>query len=204
MVAPPEQMGEATELVGDSYRHLSELNVLTFAAGLILGLLIGLIPCPLPGGATLHLGVAGGPLVAAVTLGALGKTGPIVWQIPYSVNLAVRQLGIVLFLAGIGTIAGQKFGDAISDPSSLVIIAAGAALTVTVATVALVIAHKLLRVPFGQAMGMVGGLQTQPAVLAYANEQTGTDLSVRGYTTVYPAAMIAKIVAAQVLLVILT
>jgi putative transport protein len=200
LVAPKGGIGRAGELMGDSYKHLTELNVLTFAAGLVLGLLVGLIPIPLPGGATVHLGIAGGPLLVALVLGAAGSTGPFVWQVPYGVNLAIRQLGIVLFLAGIGTRAGEAFGKAIADPSSLVVIAAGAVITVSVALTALVVAHRVLKVSFGETMGMVGGLQTQPAVLAYADEQCGTELSMRGYTAVYPAAMIAKIVAAQVLL----
>jgi putative transport protein len=203
LVAPKGGIRRAGELMGDSYKHLTELNVLTFAAGLVLGLLVGLIPIPLPGGATVHLGIAGGPLLVALVLGALGTTGPLVWHVPSGVNLAVRQIGIVLFLAGIGTRAGEAFGKAIADPSSLVVIGAGATLTVSVALTALVVAHRVLRVPFGEAMGMVGGLQTQPAVLAYADEQCGTELSMRGYTSVYPAAMIAKIIAAQVLLVAL-
>ena len=203
LVAPHEHMGEAADLIGDSYKDLSELDILTFAVGIALGLLVGLIPIPIPGGGVIHLGSAGGPLLVALVLGAVGRTGRIVWQIPYSANLTLRQFGVVLFLAGIGTRAGEAFASALSDPASLVVIATGAILTLTVSLATLVLAHRVLRAPFGQAMGMLAGIQTQPAVLAYANEQTGSELSNRGYTTVYPLAMIAKIVVAQVLLAIL-
>lgn len=203
LVAPSDRMVEAADFVGDSYRDLSELDVLTFAVGIALGLLVGLIPVPIPGLGTIHLGSAGGPLVVALLLGAVGRTGPVVWQIPYSANLTLRQLGVVLFLAGIGTRAGPAFKSALSDPASLVVIATGAALTISVAVATLVMAHRMMRVTFGRAMGMLAGLQTQPAVLAYANEQARTELPNLGYTTVYPLAMITKIITAQILLVLL-
>ncbi|HEX2410419.1 MAG TPA: aspartate:alanine exchanger family transporter [Solirubrobacteraceae bacterium] len=203
LVAPGDRMVEAADFVGDSYRDLSELDVLTFAVGIELGLLVGLIPVPIPGLGTIHLGSAGGPLVVALLLGAVGRTGPLVWQIPYSANLTLRQLGVVLFLAGIGTRAGPAFKSALSDPASLVVIATGAALTISVAVATLVVAHRVMHVTFGRAMGMLAGLQTQPAVLAYANEQARTELPNRGYTTVYPLAMITKIITAQILLVLL-
>jgi putative transport protein len=203
IVAPADRMVEAADLVGDSYRDLSELDVLTFAVGIGLGLLVGLMPLPVPGLGTIHLGSAGGPLVVALLLGAVGRTGPVVWQIPYSANLTLRQLGVVLFLAGIGTRAGPAFKSALSDPASLLVIATGAALTISVSVATLVMAHRVMRVTFGRAMGMLAGLQTQPAVLAYANEQARMELPNRGYTTVYPLAMIAKIIVAQILLVLL-
>jgi putative transport protein len=203
VVAPSHRMKAAADYLGDSYRDISELDVLTFAVGICLGLGLGLIPFPLPGGGTLHLGSAGGPLLVALVLGAVGRTGPIVWQIPYSANLTLRQLGMVLFLAGIGTRAGEAFGSAIGDPSSLVVIGAGALLTLSVSFMTLLVAHRILKLAYGQSMGLLAGLQTQPAVLAYANERTRNDLSNRGYTTVYPLAMIAKIIIAQTLFALL-
>lgn len=155
IVAPTARMREASLLIGDSYRGMSELDVFTFAVGICLGLLVGLIPFPLPGGGTVRLGIAGGPLLVALLLGARGNTGRLVWQVPFGANLTIRQLGTVLFLAGIGTRAGQAFGEAISNPSSLLIIAGGAALTFGASIAVLVIAHKLMKVPFGQAMGVL-------------------------------------------------
>lgn len=203
LVAPRHAIARASSLFGDSYRTLSELHILPFALGICLGLLVGLIPLPIPGGATVHLGIAGGPLLVALVLGAVGQTGPLVWQMPYSANLTVRQVGVVLFLAGIGTRAGQELGTALSDPESLLVIGAGAVLTLTVSLATLVLAYKVLHAPFGLAMGLLGGLQTQPAVFAYADEEVGSELADRGYTTVYPMAMVVKIVLAQVLLITL-
>ena len=94
---------------GDSYRAVSEIDILSFGVGLALGLLVGLIPIPLPGGTTLRLGFAGGPLIVALILGYVERTGPIVWTLPYNANLTLRQFGLVLFLAGIGTRSGWAF-----------------------------------------------------------------------------------------------
>ncbi|MCP6446151.1 transporter, partial [Klebsiella pneumoniae] len=76
--------GRAARIVGDSYKSLSEIDILTFSVGIALGLLVGKIPFPIPGGGVLELGSAGGPLIVGLILGALGRTGPIVWRIPYS------------------------------------------------------------------------------------------------------------------------
>lgn len=203
VVAPKEKMADAEALLGDSYRTVSEMDVLTFAIGLALGLALGEVPFPLPGGGELTLGAAGGPLIVALALGALGRTGPFVWHLPYGVNLTLRQVGVVLFLAGIGTRAGEAFVDALRDPDSLLVIAAGAVITLTCSVGVIVVAHRLMGMPFGQAIGMTAGVHTQPAALAHANEQARSELPNVGYTSVYPVAMIAKIVIAQLLLVTL-
>ncbi|MGL4649646.1 MAG: aspartate:alanine exchanger family transporter, partial [Caldilineaceae bacterium] len=95
VVANRERMKDVSEFFGDSYKHLSEIDLLTFGVGMSLGLLLGLVPIPLPGGVTVSLGSAGGPLVVALILGALRRTGPLVWTIPYSANLTLRQLGLI-------------------------------------------------------------------------------------------------------------
>jgi putative transport protein len=152
---------------------------------------------------TLKLGLAGGPLIVALVLGALGRTGPLVWSLPYSANLTLRQIGLVLFLAGIGTRAGYSFWSTFTQGGGLAIFAGGAVITCSVALVALWVSHRLLKVPMGMAIGMLAGLQTQPAVLGFALEQTGNDSPNLGYATVYPVAMIAKILLAQLLLTVL-
>ncbi len=203
VVAAPDQIDTATKFFGDSYKKLSDVNLLPMVLGLLLGLLVGMIPIPIPGGVTLTLGSAGGPLVVALVLGALGRTGPLVWPIPYSANLAFRQVGLALFLAGIGTTAGASFKEALSDPSSLTVLGMAAIIALSSAILTLVIGHKFLKIPFGQTAGILAGLQTHPAVLTYINDQAKNELPAMGYTTVYPMAMIAKIILAQILLVAL-
>lgn len=200
VVAPRNSIAAITAFFGDSYRSLGEIDVLPFAAGLALGLCLGLVPFPLPGGGDLTLGAAGGPLVVALCLGAIGRTGPFIWQIPHGANLTLRQFGVVIFLAGIGTRAGGAFGDAIVDSRGIVIIATGTLATAASVGLALVVGMKLLRLPAAGLAGVIAGIQTQPAVLAFACEREADDREVNlGYASVYPLAVIAKIVVAQVL-----
>jgi putative transport protein len=201
VVAPPSRMGEIARFFGDSYRELRELDVLSFSVGVALGLLIGAIEIPLPGDATLSLGFAGGPLIVGLVLGAIGRTGPIVWQLPHSANLTLRQLGLVVFLAGIGVNAGDAFGDTILSRDALGVVAAAVVVAATASLVTVLIGTRVLRLPVLTLSGIVSGMQTQPAVLAYASEQTEDDTDVNvAYATVVPLAMILKIVLAPLLL----
>jgi len=195
------EIGRVTSYFGDSYRAVSEVDIMTFSLGLALGLLLGTIPLPLPGGITIKLGFAGGPLIVALILGTVGRTGSMVWSLPYGANMTLRQIGLVFFLAGVGTRAGYSFFSTFSQGGGLTIFAAGAAITCLTALATLWVGHRLLKIPFSLLIGMVAGLQTQPAVLGYALEQTGNDLPNIGYASVYPVATIGKIVAVQLLLV---
>jgi len=203
VVCRRDRMAEITAFFGDSYRAVSEVDILTFSLGLAIGLLLGSVPIPLPGGVTLKLGFAGGPLIVALVLGTLGRTGPMIWSLPYSANMTLRQIGLVLFLAGIGTRAGYGFVSTLAKGGGFAIFAAGAVITCVIALTTLWIGHRLLKIPMGILIGMVAGLQTQPAVLGYALEQTGNDLPNIGYASVYPVATIGKILAVQVLLSLL-
>jgi putative transport protein len=200
VVAPRHRMPELTVFFGDSYRRLSEIDVAAFSLGVTGGMLLGLVPIPLPGGATFKLGMAGGPLLVGLVLGALRRTGPITWQLSYNASLTLRQLGVVLFLAGVGTRSGYAFVDTIRHGQGLLLVAAGAAVTTTAALAMLFLGHRVLRVPVPILAGIIGGLQTQPAVLAFAAERSGNDLPNTGYATVYPVATVMKIVLAQLLL----
>jgi putative transport protein len=191
---------DVTQFLGDSYRALSEIDVLTFSLGCALGLALGLVPIPLPAGLELRLGLAGGPLIVALLLGHLGRTGPVLWTLPYSANLTVRQLGLILFLAGIGTRAGYDFVRYLASGGGLLAFAAGAGMTLSTAALILWGGAKLFDLPFGTLAGTLAGLQTQPAVLAFALEQAKDESPNVGYATVYPVAMIAKVILGQLLL----
>ncbi|MCG3154721.1 MAG: Aspartate/alanine antiporter [bacterium] len=198
-----DHMEAVSAFFGDSYRALSEIDILTFSLGLALGLLVGLVPIPLPGGVVIKLGFAGGPLLVAMILATLRRTGPLVWNMPYSANLTLRQIGLILFLAGIGTRSGYAFFSMLTQGNSLAVFAAGAALTLVVAFLTLLIGHRLLKIPMSVLIGVLAGLQTQPAALGFALEQTRNDIPNLGYASVYPLAMIIKIILAQVLLTVL-
>ncbi len=201
VVAPVGEMPAIGRVFGDSYRSLSEFDILTFSLGIALGLLLGAVRFPLGGGSTFSLGSAGGPLVVGLVLGALGRTGPLVWQMPYSTNLTLRQAGTLLFLAGVGTRAGQAFAQTIASGHVVPVLVTGA--VVTAAPLAFVLTiGKLAKVPPRTLVGMLAGMQTQPAVLAFASEHVEDDTEIAmSYATVYPAVMIAKIVIAQLFVV---
>ncbi len=196
-------MDAVSHFFGDSFKALAEIDILSFNLGLTLGLLVGLIPIPLPGGIVLKLGYAGGPLIVSLILGALRRSGPIVWQLPYNANLTLRQVGLVLFLAGVGTRAGYSFLTTLAQGGGLALFVAGAIITMVTAGLMLFIGYKVLKIPVGVLLGMLSGMQTNPAILAYSLEQTRNDLPNVGYATVYPVATIAKIVLAQLLLTLL-
>ncbi len=198
-----EHLDAVSSFFGDSYRAVSEIDILSFGLGLALGLIVGLIPIPLPGGSTLRLGFAGGPLIVALILGNIERTGPIVWTLPYNANLTLRQFGLVLFLAGIGTRSGWAFVTTFTQAGGFAIFLAGAVITCATAFITLFIGYKLLKIPMSIMTGILSGQQTQPAALGFALEQAHNELPNIGYATVYPLATIAKIVLAELLLSLL-
>lgn len=196
-------LDSVSALLGDSYRVVSEVDVLSFSLGIALGLLLGVVPFSLPGGINFKLGLAGGPLIAALIFGALERTGPIVWGLPYSTNVTLRQVGLIMFLAGVGTRAGYAFVSTLTQGNGLVIFGVGAVITFASMLLALWVGHRFLKIPMGTLIGMVAALQTQPAVLGFALEQTGDNRPNVGYAAIYPIATIGKIVLAQLLLAFL-
>ena len=200
VVADPVHMDEISAFFGDSYHALSEVNILALSIGLTLGLALGLVQIPLPGGVHLSLGYAGGPLVVALILSAYERTGPLNWILPYSANLTLRQIGLILFLAGIGTRAGAAFLTTFTQGNGLELLLAGGLVTVAIVLIALWVGYRMLRIPMSILIGILAGLQTHPALLSFATEQTGSDVPAMGYAEVYPVAIIAKIIIAQVLL----
>ena len=184
--------------LGDSVRSSSEADFLSLSFGLVLGVLLGSLPLPLPSGGTFTLGFAGGPLIVGLLLGRIQHTGPISWGMPYGVNLTIRQIGLIFFLAGIGTKAGDGFLQTVQN-GGLTLAAVGAVITTIVTLSTLILGSRLLRLSTPAIMGLMSGLQTQPACLAYANDQGGSDAPNVWYAAVYPASMISKIILAQLL-----
>jgi putative transport protein len=191
-------LDRVARFLGDSVRSGSEADFLSLSVGLVIGVLLGIARLPLPGGGTFTLGFAGGPLIAGLLLGRLQRSGPITWGMPFSVNLTLRQVGLVLFLAGIGTKAGDGFVGTV-ERGGWILMAAGAAITAVTTLLVLVAGSRFLRLSYPSAMGLMSGIQTQPACLAYANEHGGTDAPNVWYASVYPVSMIAKIILVQLL-----
>ncbi len=199
------ELAAASKFFGDSYSAQSEIDILTLSLGMAAGFLLGMIPIPFPGGITLKLGIAGGPLIVALLLGSINRVGKLVFVMPYSANHTIRQLGLVLFLAGIGTRSGYAFRETLTNSDDgLTFFIAGAFVTLAVAFFFLFIGHQFLKIPFPRLAGMLSGVQTQPAVLAFVNEQAKSEQPNIGYSSVFPIATLAKIIFAQVLLTILS
>ena len=200
ILAPREEIPQLVKLFGDSYAQLSHVNLLTLGLGIAIGLLIGLVPIPLPGGITFRLGTAGGPLLVALVLGALRRTGPILWTMPYSANLTLRQFGMILLLATVGVRSGNAFLQAFISGEGWFVFGIGFALIVITAVVAIWVGFKLMRIPFSLLIGMIS---PQPAVLSYAEDQAQNPLPGIGYTLMFPFAIIINVILAQVLLIVL-
>lgn len=196
VVAPVDQLRPLAQLFGDSEHALAEINFVAVAAGLGVGVALGLVP--FPGG--IQLGAAGGTLVAGLVLGATGRLGPVTFTVGHQASLALRQLGTVLFLAAVGTRSGPAFAERALSMAGLRILVAGVVVTAVAMAVVSVLSRRWLRLDGHHSAGAVAGAQTQPAVLAFAEKGAGHDPGVAvGYTSLYPAAMVVKIVAAQIL-----
>lgn len=204
VVSSRENLEAVSRFLGDSDRDASEIDVLSLGLGIAIGLLLGRVALPLPGGSSLELGNAGGPLVAGLLLGTIHRTGPINWTLPHGASLTLRQLGVVLFLAGVGVRSGRTFAETIAGGHWFPTLLTGAMVTMATTILVLWVGHRLLRIPFGVMAGIVAGMLTQPAVIAYANEQSRNDLPNIGYASVYPLSFIAKIILAQTLFLTLS
>lgn len=194
----------ASKFFGDSYAAQSEVDILTLGLGVAAGFFLGMIPIPLPGGIILKLGIAGGPLIVALLLGSVNRIGKLVFVMPYSANNTIRQLGLVLFLAGVGTRSGYAFRETMTQSDQGInFFLIGAAITISIGFLFLFVGHRFLRIPFPRLAGMLAGFQTQPAVLAFVNEQAKSEQPNIGYSSVFPIATLTKIIFAQILLTLL-
>ncbi|GAB4419549.1 MAG: aspartate:alanine exchanger family transporter [Bacteroidia bacterium] len=195
-VARREDVPAIVKLFGDSYQQLSQINLLSFGLGMALGLLLGMVTFTLPGGIAFQLGYAGGPLLVALALGSLRRTGPIVWTLPYSANLTLRQIGLTLLLAAVSIRSGHTFVDTLAQGGGWLIFLAGTLVSVLTALSILFLGYKVFRLPFAILTGMVA---SQPAILDFAVQQARNPLPNFGYTVMFPLALIAKIVFVQLL-----
>jgi len=131
-------------------------------------------------------------------LSRLERTGPVTWLIPLSANLTLRQMGLVLFTAGVGTRAGYGFAQTVRSSGTEMIVS-GAVITAAVALTTLVAGHRVLRQPFAAVMGLASAIHTEPASLAYASLVSNSDVPHHSYARVFPVCTVAKIVLAQLL-----
>lgn len=196
VLAGEEDMKKLTRLFGDSYEQLSHIDLLSFGLGMGLGILLGSVEMTLPGGILFSLGFAGGPLVAGLVLSYIRRSGPILWTLPYSANLTMRQLGLILMLAAIGINSGSTFLSTMLGPVGPLMLLSGAIVSILGSILILWVGYKLLRIPYILLIGMISH---HPANLDFANDQAGNKIPTYGYALVYPLLLIGKIVFVQML-----
>lgn len=199
-IARRHDLKELSRLFGDSYYESSKVNLFSFGLGMAIGLLIGTLEFGFSGGIKFKLGLAGGPLIAGLVLGAMKRTGPIVWALPYSANVTLRQLGLILLLAVVGLQSGHSFLESLNDSKAAMLFLAGTILSMFSAFVAVIIGFKLFKIPFSLLLGF---LSNQPAILDFATDMSKNRAPVIGYTLMFPISLIMKILFAQILYLIL-
>lgn len=209
------EMGDTIRVVGDraaveafvklvtgAPRKADETNMVPFLIGLLVGAALGLIPIPLPNGMTVKLGMAGGAFIVSLLVGHFGRIGSFRLYVPAAARNLSRELGLMLFLAGAGTNAGAHFVEVLQQQGPMLLIA-GAVITTLSAAAGLLVMHGFYRMNLLATMGALCACMTNPPGLGAANAQTETDLPALSYASVYPVALIFKILLAQVLVEVL-
>ena len=166
LLCPREHHGKVRAYFGDSIRGTAEFSYVSVGIGMALGVIVGLVPFPIPGIGTLSLGTAGGPLLVALLLGYLGRTGGLVWTMPASANLTLRNFGLTLFLAQVGMSSGPRFVATVQETGFL-FLAWGAAILLAVVLTTLLVGHAL-KIAYDELLGIASGVTGNPAILAYA------------------------------------
>ncbi len=205
LVGTSDAIAEAARLLGDSPKELEHTRVGPLFFGILLGVLVGLIPIALPGlPAPVRLGLAGGPLVVAILLGRLGSLGPLVWYVPANASLALREIGIVLFLACVGLKSGDAFFTHLLDGSGLAWMGLAAAITFVPVALTAWFARRQVGLPVDATCGLLAGAMTDPPALAFAQQTNSGNGTAVAYATVYPLTMLLRVLSAQVLVFVLS
>ncbi|KNE86400.1 putative transporter [Aggregatibacter aphrophilus] len=205
MVGPTDVMNNAISVIGNAAQKLQQVQMLPVFIGIGLGVLFGSIPFYIPGfPVALKLGLAGGPLVIALILARIGTLGKLYWFMPPSANLALRELGIVLFLAVVGLKSGGSFLDTLLNGDGLEWMGYGVIITLVPLLVTGIIARLYSKLNYLSLCGVLAGSMTDPPALAFANaikEENGA--AALSYATVYPLAMFLRIISPQLLALLL-
>ena len=204
LVGRPEAIDAVAAELGNAQQKLQQVQMLPVFIGIGLGVLLGSIPLFIPGfPAALKLGLAGGPLIMALILGRIGSIGKLYWFMPPSANLALRELGIVLFLAVVGLKSGGDFVDTLTQGDGLSWVGYGIFITaIPLITVGL-LARLFVKMNYLTLCGMLAGSMTDPPALAFANNLHATSgAAALSYATVYPLVMFLRIITPQLLAVL--
>ncbi|MBN8421861.1 MAG: putative transporter [Verrucomicrobia bacterium] len=200
LVGDEDSLNAATQRLGNAVQMLQETKFAAIFAGILLGVLLGLYPIRIEGlPAPVRLGLAGGPLIVAILMSHLGRLGPMVMHMPINANRALRELGIILFLANVGLLSGERFAATVFSMQGLQWVVLGVVVTMLPLLIVGFIARKVHRVNFMTLCGLLSGGMTDPPALAFATTMARCDSPAVAYATVYPLTMLLRIVAAQVI-----
>ena len=191
-------------ILGDSANALNHPQLVPVFIGIAIGIVLGSIPFSLPGmPAPVRLGLAGGPLVAAIVLSRLGRIGPVIWYMPASANALLREVGIALFLACVGLKSGERFAETLLQGQGLIWMAGAAAITLVPVFIVALIARLRYRVNYLTLCGLIAGSMTDPPALAFAGQMAPSHAPMVAYAAVYPLVMVLRILTAQILAMLL-
>ena len=193
-----ENMHYVMKLLGNEKKRLSETNFLPISLGIILGVLIGSISIPFFGYFNFSLGITGGVLTTALLLSKIGKTGNIIWSMSGSGNQLLRKLGMLMFLATVGTHAGAQIADT-WDMYGWTIVGIGATITVIPMIVAILTGHLIFKVNFLTLLGVIAGSMTSTPGLGVIDNKTKSEAASVAYATVYPLALVVMIVLSKIM-----
>ncbi len=178
---------------GDSIKGTTEFSYVSIGIGMVLGVILGLIPVTVPGIGKLSLGIAAGPLIVSLILGKLGRTGGIVWTMPVTANLTLRNFGLTIFLAQVGISSGKSLMASIGD-IDLLFVCAAALIILVLVFIIFVVGYKIMKIPFDDILGILAGAVGNPAILAYGVKTVPTERPDINYAMIYPVGLILKVI----------
>jgi len=198
VLMPPDRKEEIRRFFGDTVKSAAEFSYVSLGIGMVLGVLLGLIPIPIPGVGTVTLGIGGGPLIVAIILGKLRRTGPMLWVMPLPANIVLRNFGLAIFLAAVGINAGQPFVRTLSE-TGLSMLFIGMAVLLTTVLIVLLVGYYLMKIPFDDLLGVASGATGNPAILVYSTKMSPTERPDIGYAMIFPSMTIVKVIAVQII-----
>lgn len=189
------------KILGDEIKRLDNPNLLAVFVGISLGMLLGALPITLPGMSTpVKLGIAGGPIIVGILMGAFGPRFHLTTYTTMSANLMLRQLGIVIYLAGLGIDSGAHFFETVFRAEGALWILLGFLLTIVPVLIVGFIAARFFKLDYAHNIGMLCGSMANPMALSYANTTVEGDEPSVAYATVYPLSMFLRVISTQLIL----
>lgn len=204
VVGRPEALGNVEAFLGNAVKTLEEPNIGSIFLGIFLGLALGTIPIPIPGmDSPVRLGIAGGPIIMGIIIGALGPRMHFISYTTRSASLMLRKLGLSIYLACLGLDAGKDFFATVVRPEGLLWVGIGFLVTLIPVVIVGIIALKSHHFDFGTVCGILCGSMANPMALGYANDTLRGDTASVSYATVYPLGMFVRVIIAQLLVIFL-